>query len=116
MRILLFSWNSNAGVLLRCGELVGCGAKAERAEENGTYTWTSLTSTLALGVRGEMTSVHAIKAATTNATVVKNPKTFWMRTTDECMLAQVVLRPIGRYYMCGQSPLLHAPSSCESEM
>lgn len=37
-----------------------------------------------------MISVHAIKAATTNATVVKNPKTFWMRTTEECMFALIV--------------------------
>lgn len=57
-----------------------------------TYTWISLTSTLALGVLDETISVHAIKAATMNATVVKNPKTFWMRTSEECMIALVALR------------------------
>jgi hypothetical protein len=38
-----------------------------------------------LGVRGARRSVAAIKAATTKATVVKKPKAFWMRTTDEYM-------------------------------
>jgi len=51
------------------------------------YTSTLLTNTSALGVRGEIRSEAAIKAATANATVVKNPKTFWARTTVECMTA-----------------------------
>jgi hypothetical protein len=42
----------------------------------GNYTWRSLTNTSALGVRGARKSVDAIKAATTNRTVVKKPKTF----------------------------------------
>lgn len=105
MRILLFSWNSNADVLLRWR---GISWEWREGEAWETYTWISFTSTLALGVRGEMISVHAIKAATTNATVVKNPKTFWMRTTEECMLACIVLRPI-KCGICGGSPLLHAP-------
>jgi hypothetical protein len=52
-----------------------------------TYTWTSLTAMLALGVRGAIRSEHAIKAATAKATVVKNPKTFCARTMVECILA-----------------------------
>jgi len=42
----------------------------------GTDTWTSFTSTSALGVLGARRSEHAIRAATTKATVVKKPKTF----------------------------------------
>lgn len=42
---------------------------------------------LAFGVRGVIISVNAIKAATAKATVVKKPKTFWARTTVECMIA-----------------------------
>lgn len=41
----------------------------------------------ALGVREERKSELAIRAATTNATVVKNPKTFWARTIVECIVA-----------------------------
>jgi hypothetical protein len=54
--------------------------------EGKTYTSTLLIETLAFGVRGDMTSVKAIKAATANATVVKKPKTFWARTTVECIV------------------------------
>lgn len=46
--------------------------------------------TLALGVRGAMKSEAAIKAATTNATVVKKPKTFCARTRVECIFGERV--------------------------
>ena len=49
------------------------------------YTSTLLMDILAFGVRGDMISVNAIKAATANATVVKKPKTFCARTTVECI-------------------------------
>lgn len=42
----------------------------------GMYTWTSLTDTVAFGVRGAYKSEAAMKAATTKQTVVKKPKTF----------------------------------------
>ena len=51
------------------------------------YTVTSFTCMLDFGVRGAARSEVAIKAATTNATVVKKPKTFWRRTRVECMVA-----------------------------
>jgi hypothetical protein len=38
--------------------------------------------TLADGVRGAVKSERATKAATANATVVKKPKTFWMRVRE----------------------------------
>ena len=50
----------------------------------------------ALGVRGEMMSEKAIKAATAKATVVKKPKTFWARTRDECIFASVDRRSRNR--------------------
>lgn len=52
-----------------------------------TYTCTSFTVTLALGVRGAIRSEHAIRAATAKATVVKKPKTFCARTMVECIVA-----------------------------
>lgn len=45
------------------------------------------TATVALGALGENRSEAAIRAATTNATVVKKPKTFWARTMVECIAA-----------------------------
>lgn len=39
-----------------------------------------------LGVREEKKSVAAMKAPKTQATVVKKPKTFWMRVKEECMV------------------------------
>lgn len=59
------------------------------------YTWTSFTAIFALGVRGVIRSEAAIKAATTKATVVKNPKTFWKRTMLECIVAW----PLGDYFL-----------------
>jgi len=59
------------------------------------YTWTPFTATFALGVRGAIRSEAAIKAATTKATVVKNPKTFWKRTMLECIVAW----PLGDYFL-----------------
>jgi hypothetical protein len=55
------------------------------------YVCTSFNDTVAAGVRGEMTSENAINAATANATVVKKPKTFWMRTMEVCILAASAL-------------------------
>lgn len=57
----------------------------------GTNTERSLTSTLALGVRGAVKSQTAIRAATANKTVVKKPKTFCERTRVECMVALWIL-------------------------
>lgn len=42
----------------------------------GSYTWTLVVFTVALGVLGAVKSEAAIRAATTNATVVKKPNTF----------------------------------------
>lgn len=61
--------------------------------ENGIeapYTCTSFTITFELGVRGASISENAIRAATAKATVVKKPKTFWARTTVECMAGYLV--------------------------
>lgn len=55
--------------------------------QRGTYTWTSLMLTLALGIRGDIRSDAAIRAATAKQTVVKKPKTFWARTMVECIVA-----------------------------
>jgi hypothetical protein len=45
-----------------------------------TYTWVLETPSLpAPGARGLRRSEAAMKAATTNATVVKKPKAFWTR-------------------------------------
>lgn len=41
-----------------------------------SYTWTLVGFTVALGVRGAVRSEAAIRAAMTNATVVKKPNTF----------------------------------------
>ena len=51
------------------------------------YTWVSFKVMVALGVRVAMRSEHAIRAATTKATVVKKPNTFWARTMVECIVA-----------------------------
>jgi hypothetical protein len=59
--------------------LLGCGGQK--------YTWISLTEILALGVRAARKSVDATRAATMNTTVVKKPKTFWVRVMVECILA-----------------------------
>jgi len=42
-----------------------------------------------MGVRGEIMSVDAIRAATTNMTVVKKPKVFWSLTRVEYMVGGV---------------------------
>lgn len=41
-----------------------------------------------LGRREDHTSVAAMAAARTKATVVKKPKTFWMRTKVLCMVGR----------------------------
>jgi hypothetical protein len=82
-RVVMWSASNPAvaiSLLVLEGEL---GSEGTRA----TYTWTSFTATFALGVRGAIRSEAAIRAATTKATVVKNPKTFWMRTMLECIVA-----------------------------
>ena len=56
---------------------------------NSTYTCTSFMVTLALGVLGAKRSEHAIRAATTKATVVKKVKTFWARLMVEFIVARV---------------------------
>lgn len=43
---------------------------------------------LALGLCGETKLLSAITVATVNATVVKKPKTFWSRTSAECMMGK----------------------------
>jgi phage gp16-like protein len=50
-----------------------------------------------LGVRGEKRSEAAMRAATAKTTVVKKPKAFWRRTTEE--------------YMAGSRPELLRPCS-----
>lgn len=42
-----------------------------------------------LGLRAARRSVAAMKPASTQATVVKKPKTFWMRVKDECILEEM---------------------------
>lgn len=64
--------------------------------ERDAYTWTLVVlRTPTLGVRGLRRSEAAMKAATTNATVVKKPKAFWRRTTEEYMVGDRsgLLRP-----------------------
>ncbi len=62
--------------------------------EVGTaYTCTSLTDIVDFGVRGARISENAINAAMANATVVKKPKTFWIRTTAVCMIALLFFLP-----------------------
>ena len=56
-----------------------------RKSKRRTDTWTSFTTTLALGVRGERRSEQAINAATTKQTVVKKPNTFWARVMVVCI-------------------------------
>lgn len=51
-----------------------------------TYVCTSFTLIVAAGVLGLATSESAMNAATAKATVVKKPKTFWMRVTEVCIL------------------------------
>jgi hypothetical protein len=41
---------------------------------------------LAVGLCGDMKLLSAITVATVNATVVKKPKTFWRRTSVECIV------------------------------
>jgi hypothetical protein len=41
---------------------------------------------LALGLWGDMKLESAITVATVKATVVKKPKTFWRRTSVECIV------------------------------
>lgn len=55
-------------------------------EKKVTHVCTSFTLTVAAGVLGLTTSESAMKAATANATVVKKPKTFWMRVMEVCIL------------------------------
>ena len=66
------------------------------ARRGGTHTWTLVVlRTPTLGVRGARKSEAAIRAATTKATVVKKPKAFWTRTSEEYMVGNRswVLRP-----------------------
>jgi hypothetical protein len=98
VRILLFSWSSNAVCLVLCwvayvsgevpriGIVVGGEAMAWMRR---TYTWTSFTMTLALGVRGARISENDIKAATTMQTVVKKPKTFCARVMVVCIFVGI---------------------------
>ena len=67
--------------------LVRVGNEEERGIEQ-TYTCTSFIMTLALGVLGANRSEHAIRAATTKATVVKKVKTFWARLMVEFIVAR----------------------------
>jgi hypothetical protein len=55
------------------------------------YTWTLSTVTTALGVLAAIRSNAAISAATANATVVKKPKTFWVRTRAECIVSRTLV-------------------------
>lgn len=69
-----------------------------RGEERGerTHTWTLVVlRTPTLGVRGARKSEAAIRAATAKATVVKKPKAFWTRTSEEYMVGNRLrmLRP-----------------------
>ena len=52
-----------------------------------TYTFTFFNSKLAVGVCGLSNTLTAMTAATVKATEVKKPKTFWMRTREECIVA-----------------------------
>ena len=54
------------------------------------YTWTEFVLRVeTTGVRGVVRSVDAMKAATTNMTVVKKPKVFWSRTKLEYIVGVV---------------------------
>lgn len=68
--------------------LVEGGSEEEhgRDEKRPNYVCTEFTATVLAGVRGDAKSERAMNAATANATVVKKPKTFWMRTIEVCML------------------------------
>ena len=50
-----------------------------------TYTWTLVVLMNPLGSLGAIRSVKAMRAATTNATVVKKPKVFCTLTSELCM-------------------------------
>lgn len=47
------------------------------------------------GERGEKRSVAAMNAPRTQATVVKKPKTFWMRVKELCMVGGLAPRLTG---------------------
>lgn len=59
----------------------------KRVVEKYAYTWTLSTVITALGVLAAIRSEAAISAATAKAMVVKNPKTFWARTSAECIVS-----------------------------
>ena len=50
---------------------------------------------LAEGDCGKNSTDAAIRPATVKATVVKKPKTFWMRTREECILVLVLPPSLG---------------------
>lgn len=64
-----------------------------------TYTCTFVVLISALGVLGTVKSEAAIMAATTNATVVKKPKTFWRRVRELYMTVTVV-RSLPSQFSC----------------
>jgi len=56
--------------------------------EEKAYTWTFRITSSADGDCGKKNEDMAMRPATTDTTVVKNPNTFWMRTKAECILVE----------------------------